>query len=375
MDTGAMDVLIAGAGVGGLALAHGLLSRGHRVRVLEAAPSLRRGGAGVTIFNNGYAALAGLGLTLDGLGGRMAALHARTADGRPTMRVDLRVLGDPVTVVPREELIDRLADGLPAEAIRFDTPVADVRADGRVVAVDGAGAEHAADVLVGADGYRSAVRRANLDPTPAKDVGWATWQGLTPILPGIAEGTTGELVVGDAGLVGLLPAGNGRLQWWFDTRWSPSDPPPESPVAMLRQRFAAYAEPVPALLSAVSDAEIGLYPHVLHPVPDAWGSGPVTLLGDAAHAFPPTQAQGANQAIEDAWLLARTLTEPAVPALRRYERARARRVRRVSRMAGSEMTNMPPPRWVRPLTAALPPRLAGAGYRRLIRSFSDVLTS
>lgn len=366
-----MDVLIAGAGVGGLALTHGLRRRGHRVRVLEAAAGLRRGGAGVTIFSNGHAALAGLGVSLDGLGGRMTELRLRTAEGRGVVRADLRMLRGPVRVIAREQLVDRLAEGLPDDVIRFDTPVTDVRTgDGRVVALDASGAEHEADVLVGADGYRSAVRRAVLDPAPAADVGWSTWQGLGPLLPDLARGTTGELIVGDAGLVGLLPAGDGLLQWWFDTRWTGDDP--ASAAAMLRERFATYAEPVPTVLATITDADIGRYPHVLHRVGDRWGSGAATLLGDAAHAFPPTQAQGANQALEDAWLLARTLTDPAADSLRRYERVRARRAGLVSRLAAREGVNQPPPRWMGPLLSALPPRLVGLAYRAQIRRFSDV---
>lgn len=376
-----MDVLVAGAGVGGLALARGLLDRGHRVRVLEAAPGLRRGGAAVTIFSNGAAALATLGVDLDGAGGRTDTLAMRTADGRRAVTADLRVLhratGRPVTVVARERLIDRLAAGLPADLVRFATPVDRVEVhDGYVTVVDAAGGEHRADVLVGADGYRSAVRRAVLGDRPARDVGWSTWQGLGPVLPELAAGTTGLLLVGDAGLVGLMPAGGGALQWWFDTRWGATEPEPASAVAMLRERFGGYADPVPALLDAVTDADVGRYPHVLHDVPDVWGRGTTTLVGDAAHAFPPTQAQGANQAIEDAWLLGRLLdggTDP-VAALRRYERLRARRARLVARVAGTESTNKPLAAPVRLIAAALPPAVVGRIHLALIRRYSSVLS-
>ncbi|WP_219416084.1 FAD-dependent monooxygenase [Pseudonocardia nigra] len=195
-------------------------------------------------------------------------------------------------------------------------------------------------MLVGADDHASAVRRAVLAPAPAADCGWATWQGLTPALPDLAAGTAGRSFVGDAGFVGLMPAGGGLLQWWFDVPWCRSAPRPPSPVTWLRRRFAHYAAPVPDLLAAVSDADIALYPHVRHAVPTRWGTGPSTLVGDAAHAFPPTLAQGASQTLEDAWLLTRALRTAAhpVPALRRYERARSARVRPVSRLAATELT-------------------------------------
>ncbi|HEV7897730.1 MAG TPA: NAD(P)-binding protein, partial [Planosporangium sp.] len=87
-----MDVLIAGAGVGGLALARGLLADGHQVRVLEQAPGPRQGGAALTIFSNGAAALAGLGAPMDGVGGLIEEMEFCDANGAALFRVDLRVL-------------------------------------------------------------------------------------------------------------------------------------------------------------------------------------------------------------------------------------------------------------------------------------------
>jgi FAD-dependent urate hydroxylase len=123
---------------------------------------------------------------------------------------DLTVLarrtGFPVTSVPRDRLIGHLAQGVPVEFSREIVDV-EVRPDG-VTAVDAAGHRHEADVVVGADGHRSAVRRAVLDPAPATENTWTTWQGLSPVLPELAAGVTGVCVVGHAGLVGLLPSGD-----------------------------------------------------------------------------------------------------------------------------------------------------------------------
>jgi len=370
-----MDICIAGAGIGGLALAHGLLADGHRVTVVERAAAPTRGGAAVTIFSNGAAALHGLGVDLDGLGARLDALSAYDATGRAVMRADLRVLarrtGHPVRSLPRAELIDRLTAALPPGTIRYGDPVDTVRPAHGEIELAG-GERLRADVVVGADGYRSAVRRAVLDPAPAYQVGWDTWQGLSPVLP---ELTAGRLLIGTAGLVGLLPAGQGRTQWWFDV---PTDRAADAgTVGWLRRRFGGYADPVPALLDRITDGDVGRYPHVRHQVPDAWGTGPVTLLGDAAHVFPPSQAQGANQALEDAWLLRRALRGDPVDtaaALRRYERERTPRVRRVSAMAAAETTNRPLPAPLALLTRAVPAGLGGLLYLRRIRRFSSVLS-
>jgi FAD-dependent urate hydroxylase len=117
------------------------------------------------------------------------------------------------------------------------------------------------------------------------------------------------------------------------------------------------------------------YPHVLHHVPSGWGSGPSTLVGDAAHAFPPSQAQGANQALEGGWLLRRALSSGGTPAdaLRRYERVRARRVRPISRLAASEVTNRPPSAVARLAGRLTGPTVSGRVYLSMIRRCSGVL--
>jgi FAD-dependent urate hydroxylase len=216
------------------------------------------------------------------------------------------------------------------------------------------------------------VRRAVLDPAPAAETAWTTWQGLTSALPQLANGTTGVCIVGEAGLVGLLPSGGGQLMWWFDVQ----QPLGGSPSARLRELFSGYGPLVAELLSTIHDEDMESFRHVTHRVPDQWGRGGATLLGDAAHAFPPTQAQGANQALEDAWLLSRALrANPAdVPgSLRRYEALRARRVRKVSRRAASERTNKPLPPLVRLLTGATPPSLIGRAYVAQLKGISSVL--
>jgi FAD-dependent urate hydroxylase len=368
-------ILIAGGGIGGLALARGLAGSGHCIRVLEQAPDLRTGGAAVTIFSNGAAALAGLGAPIRGFGGRLDTLRFDTADGPTMVTADLTVLarrtGFPVTSVPRDRLIEHLAEGVPVE-FSHEVVEVEVHPDG-VTVIDAVGQRHEADVVVGADGHRSAVRRAVLDPTPATENEWTTWQGLTRVLPELADGVTGVCVVGPAGLVGLLPSGDGLLMWWFDVH----QPLAGSPAVALAERFAGYGPLVSALLDQIRDEKPEPFRHVTHRVPDRWGDGGATLLGDAAHAFPPTQAQGANQALEDAWLLSRALcaTDSAdVPgALRRYAALRARRVRKIARRAASERTNKPVPRLVRGLTGRIPPRLVGTAFAAQLRGVSSVL--
>lgn len=336
-----MRVLIVGAGVGGLAAAQGLVADGHQVTVFEQAPVLPRGGAAVTIWPNGGTALADLGLTLVGAGRRIHSLEARSSTGRALAVVDVAKLaerlGAPVVTLPRRLLLDRLSADLPAGVVRFRARCVGVSAaDGRAQArfADGSTAE--GDVLIGADGRHSAVREALFVGEPAVPTGKATWQGLSPIPIDLTAGRLAVTVAGPEGDCGLMPAGEGLLQWWFDVSWTPDEVPPESPMAELRRRFGDWPDPVPQVLAAVSDEDVELFPHYRHRVPSVWGQGPCTLLGDSVHAMPPLLAQGASQALEDACLLVRSLrASPAdLPrALRGYERARRRRVAAVSWLA------------------------------------------
>jgi FAD-dependent urate hydroxylase len=341
-----MDILIVGAGVGGLALANGLVADGHRVRVFERADAPRTDGAAVTIFSNGAAAAAGLGVSLDDLGSPVDTLGFFDPDGHAFAHADLTLLrrwtGYRVATIPRATLLRRLSSGLPADTVHYGQEITSVESDGSAAAVVTAdGVRVKAALVVGADGLRSAVRRALLGSADPSYNGWVSWQGLTVAMPELAAGAYARCIVGDAGLCGLMPAGGGLVQWWFDV----DDPAPAGrPVIdWLRERFAAYADPVRKLLDVLTEADVHAFRHAHYPVPESWGSGRATLLGDAAHAFPPSQAQGANQALEDAWLLRRAVAAGSSEGvLRRYERVRARRVRRISALAASEITNRPP---------------------------------
>jgi FAD-dependent urate hydroxylase len=168
-----------------------------------------------------------------------------------------------------------------------------------------------------------------------------------------------------------MPAGEGFLQWWFDHPWKPSDPPPDSPVIALRKRFEGWAAPVREVLEQVDDDDLGFFPHFGHLVPRTWGKGAATLVGDAAHSMPPTRAQGANQALEDAWALAKVLRDGSDPAraLRSYERARAPKAGLVSRQALKEDTNQYRP-W---RSRLLPNAVAARLYTRWLGQVSNYL--
>lgn len=372
-----MEILVVGAGVGGLAAARGLSAAGHRVRVFEKAPALRTGGSAVTMWSNGSGILAELGVPLEDAGSRIDVLEQHDFTGRPLMRIDVsraaRRYGHPHLCLPRGHLIRRLSDGLPDGTLFFGRACTAIAHDENGVHVEFAdGSRATGDLLVGADGHRSVVRRHLWGEDPTRPTGWTTWQGLLPRPTADVAGGVCRMLIGPEGTCGLMRAGEGLLQWWFDMPWQPADALPASPADVLRRRFGHWAPPVPDVLAAIRDEDVEFFPHHGHRVPRIWGEGRCTLVGDAAHTMPPSQAQGANQALEDAWALIRALRNPAeLPsALRRYEHRRSVKSARVARAANLEATNV-----YRPfLNSLVPTGLASMLYTRWLRAISDYLT-
>ncbi|MHA6801504.1 FAD-dependent monooxygenase [Bounagaea algeriensis] len=334
-----MRVLVIGGGIGGLAIANGLLARGHEVEVFEHAESHRTGGAGITMWSNGTAALRELGVDIEESGRRLHSLRSLTDSGRLLWEADLDAvteqLGAPTVQIPRRVLMDKLGEQLPEGVVHFGRRCVGIAEHpDRVVATFANGSQATGDVLIGADGQRSAVRRSIVGGRLARPSGWASWQGLTATDLPVTRGHRTLNIAGRAAHAGLIPSGSGLLHWWFDMPWK--DGEPVASVADLRRVFRGWPEPVEELLAAITDDDLSFFPHIRHDVPRVWGGERTTLLGDAVHAMPPAVAQAANQTIEDAWVLTECLdrggSEPA-PLLRTYEQERLPRVRKVSRTA------------------------------------------
>ena len=373
-----MRIAVIGAGIGGLAVTRALIADGHEVACYEHAEALRTSGSAITIWSNGTAVLHALGVPYADMGAPIDVLGTlRGTDGRTLMDIDVSRAavryGFPHRSTPRRELIRRLADGLPPGTLRFGR-----RAVGVEQAPDSAevtfadGSATTADLVIGADGQRSVIRLAVHGTDPTRPAGWATWQGLTPVDTETTHSRRGLMVIGKEGMCGLLPAGNGLLQWWFDRRWDADAPQPPSVAAMLKERYGHWAaRPVVETLAAADDSHIEFFAHRRQKVTRGWSRGRVVLLGDAAHTMPPTVAQGANQALEDAYALARGLrrTGDLQAGLLDYERSRLKGARMTQRIAGSEMTDK-----YTPLATRLTPDALVTGFHTWwIRAVSSIL--
>lgn len=337
--------LVIGAGIGGLASALALRRQGAEVLVLEQAEAVTEVGAGLQISPNGVAVLKALGLdeTLAQRSVRAKAVVLRNfRDGGEVLRLDL-MRGPPgqrFFLVHRADLINLLSEAAREAGvqIRLLQQVKEVRPGAGPSVGLGNGTVREADLIVGADGLHSRARIALNGPDNPFFTGQVAWRALVrndaglPPEAQVFMGPGRHLVcypLRDRALVNIV-AVQERTEW-ADEGWHHADDPDN-----LRNVFAGFGGVVPGLLRGVE--EVGLWGLFRHEVAAQWHAPGVAILGDAAHPTLPFMAQGANLALEDAWVLADCLRRAGDrdAALADYQaRRRARAVRVIDAANGN----------------------------------------
>lgn len=337
-----MRVAIVGGGIGGLATAVGLQRAGADVTVFERYDRPGVSGSGISLFGNGLAALAALGLAkpareigavAGGLGGGVPA-GQRRPDGRWLARLPPAVTAT-AAVVHRADLHRILRDAVAPGTVRTGQTVHGILPDGRTVEVDGAGETF--DVVVGADGLRSSIRSAWSQDPGVRYAGYVAWRGVTDRPVDVRSGV-GE-TVGRGLRFGIAPLADGRVYWFAVVSQAADAPAPDGP-ALVARRFAGWHDPIGELIGSTPPEGIhGLPIEELAGRLPTFRRGRCVLLGDAAHAMTPNLGQGGNQALEDAATLVALLSRAAAPdgidpALAAYDRLRRPRTQRITRQAG-----------------------------------------
>lgn len=347
-------IYIAGAGIAGLTLALALAKFGAHVVVLERNKQVQEVGAGLQISPNARKALNQLGLD--------KALHARSFEPRgidvfpfrarkPLVTLKLgeevtRRFGAPYAVMHRADLVDVLYRACKRFAnidMLFGVRAYDVVSHARGTSVtvdeaDGKSRSARAHAFVGADGVNSHTRTEILRGEKATYSGHVAWRTTLPIdsLKGAIAGDRTTLLLGPGyhAVCYPLPYRNRVNIALFarekeETAFGKSPDAPKLPWAMLKSpQFEAIRKGAEGAWGYWIMSTVGA---------ERWHEGGIGLVGDAAHAMLPFQAQGAVMAIEDAAILAPLLmTEPeAESAFARYEALRRPRVERVAKVSRS----------------------------------------
>ena len=315
------EIAVVGAGIGGLAVALACAQRGAAVQVYEQARALNEVGAGIQISPNGMNVLAALGLADDirATTMRTSAINLRDyRQGRLVSHLDLLKHGQPAGhyAIHRGDFVEKLYQACLATGVsfQFGNDVELLPSDKRVV--------------IAADGVNSKHRSKFINDEKSTFSGQVAWRATvknTHELPAISTvhlAPSRHLVtypLRQGNLINIVAVQERSI--WADSGWSTTDDPEN-----LRDAFDDFSPEVCEILGRIDDCFVwGLHNF---PAEKQWYTGNMVLLGDAVHPMLPFMAQGANMALEDAWILATCLArfEGNSDAFAAYQKARSLRV-------------------------------------------------
>ena len=349
-------ISIIGGGLAGLAAANALARFGFEVEVFEQSLALGEIGAGISISSQAVKALRGIGL-----GEKLAAV-GNASEGIQTRNMQT---GEPLEFRPspasrygaphyfahRADLLNALASGLDPATLHLDHRLTALEEGQSGVTLTFAnGVTRQADIVIGADGVHSVIRRALYGDDNPTYTGQSVWRALLKgrdVPPEVLEPSGSTQWWGPGcHLVSYYLRGREVVNVvtqedtdkWVEEGWSIAGDPEE-----MRASFPNPEPRLKTLLGLVTQcSKWGLF---TRPLTHDWGRGRIQLIGDAAHAMLPNAGQGAAQSFEDAYTLARWLdaerNDPA-EALRQFRRIRIPRVHGVQRtsLAAARMKHM-----------------------------------
>ncbi len=334
-------VLVAGAGLAGTATATGLAAAGVDVDLIEVKPEITTVGSGITMQGNGLRELRRLGVLDEVLaaGYPFNDLGLRAPDPAGTLIAefpDARTGGGdlPATLgLPRPDLARIMADRavVAGAKLRFGISVRSLAQDESGLDVtfsDGSAGRY--NLVVGADGIRSATRGMIGVTDEPRPTGMGIFRAFGPRPASVTR--TDLYYGGPAYIAGYCPTGADTLYAYLveDATDRSSLTPAERLSAMraLAEHYHGPWDDIRATLTDPSVISYTLFESLVVPAP--WNRGRVVLIGDAAHACPPTLAQGGAQALEDAAVLTELLLSHDAPddalwtafTARRFDRAK-----------------------------------------------------
>ena len=323
------DIAIAGAGIAGLAIGRLLSREGFRVRVYEQARCFARVGAGIQMTPNAVMALRGMGLDAHACD---VAFHPQMGLAREfdtgDVTNELRMsefperYGAPHLCMHRGDLHHILASDLPGDLVSFGKRIVACSQQDELVSLAFAdGSTATARALIGADGIHSAVRRQLFGDDTPLSTGKISYRAIVPAA--LIKGAVSQA----------------RVKWWGPDRHIvvyynsramdevyfgaivPESTRPDAleswsaigDIAELRRLFEGFHPEVLAILDACES--VNLYTILEREPIESWGTGRISLIGDACHPMTPFMSQGGAQSLEDAAILYRCIREAGLDCI------------------------------------------------------------
>lgn len=340
-----LRVGVIGGGIGGVALTGALAQRGIEVKVFERAPAFGEVGAGIQVTPNAGKVLKALGLAdqlrragflpqaIVGRNWRTARENFRT----PLIEACPKLYGADFYHVHRADLHAMLVSLVPDASAMLSSSCVSVRNEGNTaVASFTDGTEYEADLIVGADGVRSIVRNQLFGDEAPRFTGHMCYRAVVPFedrRPDFVSpdssfwlGPNGHVVtyyVRSGAAVNIVAVS--ETANWVEESWNA----PSSREELLDAFKGWHPNLINLFERTDSVFKWGLFDR--DPM-QTWSNDRITLMGDAAHPMLPFLSQGAAMAIEDGYVLAKSLDahgQDIGSALRDYEAERLPRTSRV----------------------------------------------
>ncbi|MEV4499291.1 FAD-dependent monooxygenase [Micromonospora arborensis] len=315
-------VLIVGGGVAGLATVTALRGWGATVDVVERTSGPTDSGTGIYLTGNATRMLDVLGLREPVADVAVEIRRQRSANqhGRRLFDIDVVALWQgvgPCVSLPRAQLHRALLTGVGDAPIRWGRqPVAFAEEGDRVAVEFDDDSTQRYDLVIGADGVNSTVRRLAFDGPAARNLGQYAYRWIAPR---IDDEPVWSVQLGRGRQFLTIPISAEQTYCYYN------DGPVVDRPGWRDELAATYTDPVGAMLKALDHDDSTLHAGPNQEVVlDSWSRGPVLLIGDAAHATSPNMAQGAAMALEDAVVLASSLAtaDSVADALRGFEARR-----------------------------------------------------
>jgi 2-polyprenyl-6-methoxyphenol hydroxylase-like FAD-dependent oxidoreductase len=332
-----MKVTIIGAGIGGLTTAIALKKRGIEVEIFEAATEFKKVGAGIIIAINSMQLYKRLGMAEKILeaGNKLGRFEITNANLKVLTTSDTDYFGKNYNLsnvaIHRADLHEVLLSELAEIPIYMGKILKNLAQHSGFINLEFEdGTKHQTNLLIGGDGVNSVVRKSIF---PESQVRWAKqlcWRGITTFDLGTNYKHGAREAWGHNERFGIVPIGENKVYWYACAGYKESSKK-EFGGQSIESVFKKFNPLVKDIINStpknsIITAELG----DLDPIP-MWYQGNVCLVGDAAHATTPNMGQGANQAIESAWVLANCLAHEKGPskAFAEYQQIRQKKANMV----------------------------------------------